>query len=159
MSIGTGDVAPDFVLPGIEGVGTPAQVARDYSLAEFRGRPVVLIFYPGDNTPVCTVQLNAYTHDIDAFDAVGAQVLAISPQSVESHAHFSCEQGSFAFPMLADAGQEVGEAYGILGPLGFYRRSIFVIDATGTVRYAHRATAGLTFRPVTEIIDVLHTLP
>jgi peroxiredoxin Q/BCP len=152
MTIGSGDVAPDFVLPGIEGVGTPAQVARDYSLAEFRGRPVVLIFYPGDNTPVCTVQLNAYTHDIDAFDAVGAQVLAISPQSVESHAHFSCEQGSFAFPMLADVGQAVGEAYGILGPLGFYRRSAFVVDASGTIAYVHRSVGSMSFRPTEELV-------
>ena len=152
MTIGTGDVAPDFVLPGIEGVGSPGQVARDYSLSEFRGRPVVLIFYPGDNTPVCTVQLNAYTHDIGAFDAVGAQVLAISPQSVESHARFSCEQGSFAFPMLADTDQEVGEAYGILGPLGFYRRSAFVIDPAGTVAYVHRSVGSMSFRPTAELV-------
>ena len=66
---------------------------------------------------------------------------------------------AWRFPLLADEGKKVGEAYGILGPLGFYRRSIFVIDAAGVVRYAHRATAGLTFRPVDEIIDALHTLP
>ena len=92
---------------------------------------MVLVFYPGDNTPVCTRQLNSYTADIDQFRAVEAQVLAISPQSVESHDGFSANQGGFAFPLLADVDKEVGEAYGILGPLGFYRRSVFVVDAEG----------------------------
>ena len=80
----------------------PTRAVAHYSLAEFRGQPVVLVFYPGDNTPVCTRQLNAYTADIDAFEDVGAQVLAISPQSVESPRGFSCKQGGFAFPLLAD---------------------------------------------------------
>ncbi len=94
------------------------------------------MFYPGDDTPVCTRQLNTYTNDIDAFGAVGAQVLAISPQSVESHEKFACKQEGFAFPLLADTQKIVGDAYGILGPLGFYRRSAFVVDASGVVRYA-----------------------
>ena len=112
----------------------------------------MLVFYPGDNTPVCTRQLNAYTSDINDFDVVGAQVLAVSPQSIESHEGFSCKQGGFAFPLLADEDKALGEAYGIVGPLGFYRRSAFVIDAQGLVRYAHRAVAGLTFRPTEELI-------
>jgi len=113
---------------------------------------VVLVFYPGDSTPVCTRQLNAYTEDIDSFTQAGAQVLAVSPQSVASHDDFSCKQGGFAFPLLADTDKAVGEAYGILGPLGFYRRSAFVIDGDGIVRYAHRAVAGLTFRSTDELV-------
>jgi peroxiredoxin Q/BCP len=85
-------------------------------------------------------------------------VLAISPQSVEDHDAFAAENGGFAFPLLADTEKEVGEAYGILGPIGFYRRSVFVIDREGVVRWAHRATAGLTFRPVDEIVDVVKGL-
>lgn len=142
--IGVGDRAPDFDLPGTG--------RRRYTLSEYRGQPVVLVFYPGDNTPVCTRQLNAYTSDIDAFEGVGAQVLAISPQSVESHDQFSCKQGGFAFPLLADEEKAVADAYGVLGPLGFYRRSAFVIDGDGIVRYAHRAVAGLTFRPTNELV-------
>ena len=91
----------------------------------------MLVFYPGDNTPVCTKQLNAYTSDIGEFTDVGAQILAISPQNVESHEGFSSKQGGFAFPLLADTDKKVGEAYGILGPLGFYRRSVFVVDGEG----------------------------
>ena len=84
-------------------------------------------------------------------------MLAVSPQSVDEHEGFAAEHG-LAFPLLADEDKDVGEAYGILGPLGFYRRSIFVIDAAGVVRYAHRATAGLTFRPTDEILEALHAL-
>jgi peroxiredoxin Q/BCP len=144
---GVGDLAPPFSLPGTGG--------RQYSLEEYRGTPVVLVFYPGDNTPVCTNQLNSYTHDFAQFEKVGAQVLAVSPQDVASHEAFSSAQGGFAFPLLADVDKEVGEAYGVLGPIGFYRRSTFVVDGEGTIRYAHRAVAGLTFRPAAELIEVV----
>jgi thioredoxin-dependent peroxiredoxin len=144
-----GDPAPDFTLPGTD--GTP-DGHREYTLSAYAGQPVVLVFYPGDNTPVCTRQLNSYSADIDAFRQVDAQVLAISPQSVESHDGFSSGQGGFAFPLLADNDKAVGKLYGILGPVGYYRRSIFVIDAAGIVRHAHRAVAGLWFRPTDELV-------
>jgi thioredoxin-dependent peroxiredoxin len=152
MSVSVGEAAPDFTLPGTN--GTP-EGHREYTLSEFQGRPVVLVFYPGDNTPVCTRQLNSYTADIDQFRSVDAQVLAISPQSVESHDGFSANQGGFAFPLLADTDKAVGQTYGILGPVGFYRRSIFVVDGGGTVRYAHRAVAGLWFRPTDELVQAV----
>jgi peroxiredoxin Q/BCP len=155
MTVSIGGVAPDFSLAGTDGT---ADGHRIYTLAEYSGRPVVLVFYPADNSPVCTVQLNTYSDDIGRFADVGAQVLAISPQSVEQHDEWAGSQGGFAFPLLADADKSVGESYGILGPVGFYRRSIFVVDGTGIVRYAHRSTAGLTFRPVTEIIAAVATL-
>jgi peroxiredoxin Q/BCP len=143
MAVGTGDEAPDFTLTGTGG--------ESFSLSSYRGTPVVLAFYPGDNTPVCTKQLDSYQGDIGAFAEVGAQVFGISPQSVESHDEFSCKRG-YKFPLLADTDKKVGEAYGVLGPLGFYRRSVFVVDAAGTVRYVHRAIAGLTFRASSELI-------
>jgi peroxiredoxin Q/BCP len=144
-----GAVAPNFTLPGTDGTDAGR---RDYSLADYAGQPVVIAFYPADHSPVCTVQLNTYTDDIGRFDAVGAQVLALSPQSVQDHDDFADLNGGFAFPLLADEDKEVGERYGILGPLGFYRRSVFVVDADGIVRYAHRSTAGMTFRPSEEIV-------
>jgi len=152
MAVEVGSPAPDFTLPGSDNTDDGR---RDYSLAEYRGQAVVLVFYPGDSTPVCTRQLNAYTEDIESFTGAGAQVLAVSPQSVASHDEFSCKQGGFGFPLLADTDKEVGEAYGILGPLGFYRRSAFVIDATGIVRYAHKAVAGLTFRSTDELVKAV----
>lgn len=152
MSIGTGDRAPGFTLAGVSGAGTDDEVERDFTLDEYRGTPVVLVFYPGDNTLVCTRQLNSYTSEISAFTEVGAQVLAISPQDVESHTKFSCKQGTFAFPLLADTDKAVGRSYDILGLGGLYRRSVFVIDAQGQITYAHRSLVGATFRPTTELI-------
>ncbi len=152
MGAELGRPAPEFSL---EGSDNTDEGRRTYSLSDYRGQVVVLVFYPGDNTPVCTRQLNAYTDDIDRFDEVGAQVLALSPQSVVSHDEFSCKQGGFGFPLLADIDKAVGEAYGILGPLGFYRRSVFVIDGEGMVRWAHKAVAGITFRPTAELIEAV----
>jgi len=107
---------------------------------------------------VCTKQLNSYNNDLSQFEALDARVVAISAQSVESHEKFSDKHG-FKFPLLADTDKTVAAAYGTLGPLGFPRRSVFVVDANGVVRYAHRAIAGLTFRPVGELIEVLTNLP
>ena len=146
MAIAVGDQAPSFTLPGTGG--------RSYSLADYRGQPVVLVFYPGDETPVCTKQLNSYNDDMTAFSDVGAQVLAVSAQDIASHEKFSAKYG-FTFPLLADTDKAVAGQYGTLGPLGFPRRSVFVIDADGIVRYAHRAIAGLTFRPTAELINAV----
>ena len=149
MSLGVGDQAPDFTLPGTGG--------RDYSLAEFRGHPVVLVFYPGDDTPVCTKQLNSYNDDLEQFSEMNAQVLGISAQDVSSHDAFSGKHG-FEFPLLADSDKAVAGLYGTLGPIGFPRRSVFIVDRDGVVRYAHRAIAGLTFRPVRELIGELEKI-
>ena len=143
MAASVGDTAPDFTLPGTGG--------RTYSLSAYRGQPVVVVFYPGDDSPVCTKQLNSYNNELSAFEGVGAQVLAISAQDMESHESFAQKHG-FRFPLLADTDKAVANAYGTVGPLGFPRRSVFVIDGNGVIRYAHRAIAGLTFRPVEELV-------
>lgn len=150
MGLKVGDEAPGFTLPGID-----AGKVGSWTLAEQRGQPVVLVFYPGDGTPVCTRQLVTYTDEIAAFADVGAQVLALSPQSVESHREFAAGNGGFAFPLLADEEKLVGLSYGIVGPLGFYRRSVFVVDEAGTIAWIHRAVAGLSFQPPDEILAVL----
>lgn len=149
MSVGVGDRAPDFTLPGTGD--------RTYSLADFLGSPIVLVFYPGDDTPVCTKQLNAYNEGLEQFRELDAQVVGISAQSVDSHVAFAGKHG-FDFPLLADTAKAVASAYGTLGPLGFPRRSVFIIDRDGIVRYAHRAIAGLTYRPVRELIEELQQL-
>jgi peroxiredoxin Q/BCP len=149
MSLSVGDHAPDFQLPGTGD--------RTFSLSEFRGRAVVLVFYPGDDTPVCTKQLNTYNDELEQFDDLNAQVLGISAQDLSSHDRFS-ERHGFKFPLLADTDKAVAAAYGTLGPIGFPRRSVFIVDAQGVVRYAHRAIAGLTYRPVSELVGVLERL-
>jgi len=143
VAVSVGDMAPDFTLQGTGG--------SDYSLSQFRGQPVVIVFYPGDDTPVCTKQLNSYNNELGAFTGVGAQVLAISAQDVGSHEQFAGKHG-FGFPLLADTDKAVAGLYGTVGPLGYPRRSVFVVDAQGVIRYVHRAIAGLTFRPVEELV-------
>ena len=150
MAVTAGDPAPAFSVPG-----TQDGVRRTYTLAEFAGRPVVLIFYPGDNTPVCTEQLNSYTDDIDQFLALDAQLLAISPEDLDSHEGFADHQGGFAFPLLADTDKALAQAYGVLGPVGFYRRCVFVVDGTGTLTYVHRGYAGSTFRTTDELVEAI----
>ncbi len=149
MSVGIGDRAPEFTLPGPGG--------QSVSLSDHAGHPVVLIFYPGDDSPVCTKQLNAYNDGLDRFSALDAQIIGISAQDVESKDAFVAKYG-FEFPLLADTDKEVAAAYGTLGPIGFPRRSTFIIDGDGVIRYAHRAIAGLTYRPVSELIDELDQL-
>lgn len=149
MSLSVGDRAPDFTLPGTNDT--------THSLSEYTGSPLVLVFYPGDDTPVCTRQLNSYNDGLERFTELDAQVVGISAQSVDSHDTFADKHG-FSFPLLADVDKEVAGRYGTLGPLGFPRRSVFIIDAEGIVRYAHRAIAGLTFRPVSELVAELEKL-
>jgi peroxiredoxin len=141
-SVGT--AAPDFALPGTGD--------RTYRLSDYRGQPVVLVFYPGDSTPVCTVQLRSYSSDIGEFAELGAQVLAISPQDVDSHREFACKE-ELKMPLLADTDKAVGELYGVLGPLGFYRRTVFVIDEAGIVRYAHQSRTNATFLAGPDLIE------
>lgn len=154
MSISVGDNAPTFTLPGTTPDGGDV---RQYSLADFSGRPVVIAFYPGDDTAVCTKQLNDYNEGMQTFNDLDAQILGISAQDLDSHRQFSAKYG-FEFPLLADTDKAVAREYGTLGPIGFPRRSVFVVDASGVIRYAHRAIAGLTFRPASELVSVLQHL-
>jgi thioredoxin-dependent peroxiredoxin len=143
MSVSVGDAAPDFKLPGTGN--------RTYRLSDYRGRPVVLVFYPGDDSPVCTKQLASYNNDVGQFEGLDAKVLAVSSQGIESHERFAAKLG-LSFPLLADVDKEIASAYGTVGPLGFLRRSVFVIDGAGIIRYVHRAIAGLTFRSADELV-------
>lgn len=142
MSIKVGDIAPAFTLPGTGG--------RSYSLSDFTGKPLVIAFYPGDDTPVCTKQLNAYNNDFEEFENLDAAVIGISAQDIASHEAFAAKHG-FRFPLLSDVDKTVAAAYGTLGPLGFPRRSVFVVGSDGRLTYVHRALAGVTYRSVQEI--------
>ena len=148
-AVGIGDVAPEFTLPATGG--------EEVALSSFAGRPVVVVFYPGDDSPVCTKQLNSYNDGLNEFENLEAQVLAISSQGLVSHEAFAQKYG-LKFPLLADSQKEVAKAYGVLGPLGFPRRSVFIVDRQGVIRYAHRAIAGLSYRPVSELVDALNQL-
>jgi peroxiredoxin Q/BCP len=136
-----GDAAPDFELPGTGG--------KTYKLSDYRGRKVVLAFYPGDFTAVCTKQFCSYRDQGDRLDQLGADVLGISPQSVESHERFTQEK-SLNVPLLADEDKAVAKAYGVLaGPM--VRRAIFVIDEQGIVRHRKVTLVGLSFESVEDL--------
>ena len=145
-SVEVGDFAPDFTLPGTAN--------KKYSLSQFRGQTVVLVFYPGDETLVCTKQLCSYNNELQQFMKVNAQILAISAQDIASHEAFSAKH-RFEFPLLADTEKTVAKLYSVVGLLGLPRRSVFVIDANGIIKYAHRALLGVTFRPVSELIEAV----
>jgi peroxiredoxin Q/BCP len=139
--LNVGDAAPDFELPGTG--------ARTYRLADYRGRKLVLAFYPGDFTAVCTRQFCSYRDQGERLDGIGAEVLGISPQSVDSHERFVAEK-SLNVPLLADEDREVARAYGVLaGPL--VRRAIFVVDEQGVVRHRKVSLTGLSFDSVEDL--------
>jgi thioredoxin-dependent peroxiredoxin len=137
-----GDEAPGFELPGSDG--------RTYRLADYRGRTVILAFYPGDFTPVCTRQFCSYRDGQDHLDDLGVDVLGISPQSTESHERFTSKYG-LTVPLLADEHREVIRRYGVLAPGGLVRRSIFIVDPDGIVRFRHVALLGLHYKDVDDL--------
>ena len=139
-----GDRAPDFCLDGTGG--------RTYCLADHVGEPVVLVFYPADNSPICTQQLRSYSEDLGRFEDLGAAVLCLSPQDVATHEDFAAAHG-LRLPLLADLGKKVGEAYNVLGPLGFYRRSVFVIDRGGVIRFVRRSLTSMTYMPADQVVE------
>ena len=143
-----GDPAPDFELPGTGD--------RTYRLSDYRGRRLILAFYPGDFTAVCTRQFCSYRDQGERLDSLGAEVLGISPQSVESHERFA-EEERLNVPLLADEDKAVARAYGVLaGPL--VRRAIFVIDEQGVVRHRKVTLAGLTYESVDDLERALAAL-
>ncbi|HWL36638.1 MAG TPA: peroxiredoxin [Frankiaceae bacterium] len=146
-----GAEAPDFVLDG-----TSPEGRQSYVLSDLRGRPVVLAFYPGDETPVCTRQLCSYQDDMGRFAEFDALVLGISPQNLDSHERFAARRG-LTFPLLADPDKTVARLYGVTGTLGI-KRAVFVIDAEGVVRWKHVAALGLSYQDADTIAGVLRDL-
>jgi thioredoxin-dependent peroxiredoxin len=157
--VDVGDAAPDFELPGSGG--------RTYRLSDYRGRNVVLAFYPGDATPICTKQFCSYRDKADRLDALDADVLGISPQSVESHEHWIEEQ-SLNVPLLAD--EEVSRRYGVTGWIGplarwtqleqapggrYVMRAIFIVDCEGIVRHRNVSRTGARFQTVGDLEEAL----
>lgn len=141
-----GDVAPDFEL-----ASTGGQTVR---LSGLRGRWVILAFYPGDFTPVCTRQFCSYRDAADHLDSLDAAVFGISPQSVSSHERF-CAEHELTVPLLADPDHATAKAYGVVGPGGLVRRSIFIVDPEGIVRYRHVALLGLRYKDVEHLAGAL----
>lgn len=134
--VDVGSKAPDFTLP--------SDTEGDVTLADLRGRKVVLYFYPKDDTSGCTAQACDLRDAMPRFAGVDAVVLGVSPDPVASHARFR-EKHGLNFPLLADENHEVSEAYGVWKEKSMYgrtymgiERSTFLIDEDGTVTHAWR---------------------
>ena len=144
-----GEQAPDFEL---QGTGGP------FKLSEHRGERVVLLFYPGDNTMVCTRQFCSYRDRAEDFDALNATVVGISSQSLSSHEDFR-EKHNLNAPLLADVDKAVAKAYSAVMPgVGTTARAVIVIDEQGTVRHRHDHRLGLDYQTVDELRAVLGSL-
>ena len=150
--VAEGEPAPDFELTSDSG--------HDVRLSSLRGKPIVLYFYPRDDTPGCTRQACGVRDAWDEFRARGAEVLGISPDTVDSHVRFKQKHG-LPFTLLADPEHEVAEEYGVWVERTSYgktfmgiERSTFVIDADGTVAKVMRRV-----KPDTHAQQVLDALP
>lgn len=140
----TGSKAPDFSLKDGDG--------NDWSLGDQRGKTVVLLFYPGDNTPVCTAQLCSVRDHWSEYQATGAEVVGISTDTVESHQDFAKKHG-LPLRLLSDKDRKVSEMYEMKSWLpGRSARGVVVIDKEGTIVYSKAQSLSL-FRPADE--DVL----
>jgi len=162
--VDVGEAAPDFELPGTGSLR--------FRLSEHRGGNVVLAFYPGDATRVCTAQFCSYRDDADRLDRLDAEVVGISPQSVDSHERWA-EEKRLNVPLLADEDLVVSRLYGVTGWLGplarftelkdtpggrYVMRSIFIVDGEGIVRYRHVSRTGATFQSVDDLERALASL-
>jgi len=134
----TGNIAPDFTLKDGEG--------NDWTLSNYKGRTVVLLFYPGDNTPVCTAQLCSVRDHWSEYQATGAEVVGISTDTVESHSGFA-EKHSLPLRLLSDGDRKVSEMYDMRSWLpGRSARGVVVIDGNGKIAY-HKVQAVSLFKP------------
>ncbi len=143
-----GEQAPDFELEGTDGV---------FKLSDHRGERVVLLFYPGDNTPVCTKQFCSYRDRADDFSALGATVVGISAQDLGSHQAFTTKH-SLNVPLLADPDGAVASKYDAYSKRLGVKRAVIVIDEQGVVRHRHDHRLGLDYQSVDELQAVLDQL-
>jgi peroxiredoxin Q/BCP len=142
------DKAPDFVLEDDQG--------RQFRLADQRGRKLLLVFYPGDNTPVCTKQLCDYRDGIEAFAGLGVEVVGISHDSAESHRRFR-QKYDLPFTLLTDPDLGVAAQYDSKGLLGM-KRSVFLVDEDGRIRYLHVESVALFRRRREELLEAIRAI-
>jgi thioredoxin-dependent peroxiredoxin len=144
-----GDAAPDFELDGTQG---------RFKLSEHRGERVVLLFYPGDETPVCTKQFCSYRDRADDMSSLNATVVGISGQDVESHRDFTSHHG-LTVPLLADPDKSVARRFGVTRPVLGTQRATFIIDESGVVAWCKIHALGLDYISVDELAQALASLP
>jgi len=138
MSLSIDDMAPDFTLPD--------ELGELRTLSEYRGKAVVLFFYPQDDTPGCVKESCNFRDDHTQYQELGAEVLGISPDDSKSHVKFR-DKYNLPFTLLADEGHKICELYGVWGNKKLFgheyagvRRSTFLIDADGKIAELFKVT-------------------
>lgn len=151
MPISSGAPAPDFQLLDDEG--------NSRHLSDFRGKPVVLYFYPKDDTPGCTTEACNFRDDYSSYEKAGVTILGVSPDSVKAHVKFKSKY-NLPFPLLADEEHKVCDLYGVWGPKKFMGReyegvlrTTFLIDGDGNI-----ARVFENVRPTEHSTEVLNAL-
>ncbi|MBA3808074.1 MAG: peroxiredoxin [Solirubrobacterales bacterium] len=144
-----GEQAPDFELPGTDG---------PFRLSEHRGERVVLLFYPGDNTMVCTKQFCSYRDRGGDFASLNATVVGISSQDLASHEAFVAKHG-LNVALLADVEEAVAKSYSAFSARLGTKRAVIVIDEQGVVRHRHDHLLGLDYQSLDDLKATLEALP
>jgi thioredoxin-dependent peroxiredoxin len=151
MPISANQPAPNFVLKDENGI--------ERSLADYKGKPVILYFYPKDDTPGCTTEACSFRDDYSAYDEAGVTILGVSPDSPKSHTKFKAKY-NLPFTLLADEDHQVAELYEVWGPKKFMGReyegiyrTTFLIDASGNVQQVFE-----NVKPAEHSAELLETL-
>ena len=150
MSLNIGDTAPDFTLEGTEG---------PFTLSEHRGERVVLLFYPGDDTTVCTKQFCAYRDAGEEIGELGATLVGISTQDMTSKEAFKSKYG-LTTQLLADSEAEVSKMYGVFAKrFDMAKRTVFILDEEGKIAHKHGNFLSMSFDDVSELKEALAKMP
>jgi len=142
------DAAPDFALTDDQGA--------EFSLSANLGEKILLVFYPGDNTPVCTKQLCEYRDGVEAFAGLGVRVVGISKDDAISHQKFR-QKHQLPFTLLSDPDLLVADLYDSKGIMGM-KRSVFLVDEQGLIRYLHVESLALFRRSKDELLEAIARL-
>jgi len=148
MPLKLNDLAPDFSLEDADGT--------TFKLRDHAGDRLLLVFYPGDNTPVCTRQLCDYRDGIEAFAELGVKVVGISPDDAASHRRFRAKH-ELPFILLSDADLSVAERYDCKGMIGM-KRGVFLLDEQQIIRYRHVEAVAVFRRRREELLEAIAEL-
>lgn len=148
MTIRIGQPAPDFTLADDQG--------GEFSLSDHAGERLLLVFYPGDDTPVCTRQLCDYRDGVETFADLGVGVVGISHDDADSHRRFR-EKYRLPFVLLSDPDMDVATCYGCRGLVGM-KRGVFLLDEDQVVRYAHVEAVAAFRRRREELIEAIEIM-
>lgn len=141
--------APDFTLSD--------QYGKPVSLRDYRGTSALLIFYPGDNTLVCTRQLCNYRDNWEEFCQRKISLFGINPAPPETHRQFA-EEYNFPFPLLADTDSTVAKKYGATGFLGITKRTYVLVNPAGTIVYRAQEFTSLTRKSTYKLLSIFDAL-